>query len=86
MAAIDTEIQAYETMREQLESEHMGKWVLLRDQKLIGMFDSFEAAAEDAVKRFGSGPFLIRQVGAPPVTLPASVMFQPIYGAHKMRI
>lgn len=86
MAEIDREIEAYEAMREKLEAEHMGKWVLLRDRELIGVFDTFEAAAEEAVKRFLSGPYLIRQVGAPPIALPASVMYQPIYGANKMRI
>jgi len=75
MAEIDTEITAYEAMREKLETEHMGKWVLVREGKLVGVFDSFDAAAEDAVRQFGRGPYLIRQIGAPPVTLPASVMY-----------
>ena len=75
MAEIDTEIAAYEGMRETLETEHMGKWVLLHEGKLVNIYDSFDAAAEDAVRQFGRGPYLIRQVGAPPVTLPASVMY-----------
>lgn len=76
MPAIDTELAAYEGMRTQLESEHMGKWVLLKNHELIGVYDAFEAAAEAAVEKFGRGPYLIRQVGAPPVTLPASVMYR----------
>jgi hypothetical protein len=80
MAEIDVEIAAYEAMRGKLEADSMGKWVLLQDQKLVGMYDSFEKAAEDAVRRFKSGPYLIRQVGAPPVTLPASVMFNLSHG------
>jgi hypothetical protein len=75
MAEIDTEITAYDAMREKLETEHMGKWVLVKESKLIALYDSFEAAAEDAVRKFGRGPYLIRQIGAPPVTLPASVMY-----------
>ena len=75
MADVDKEIAAYEKMRAELESKHTGKWVLIRDEALIDLYESFEAAAEDAVKRFGRGPYLIRQVGAPPLTLPASVMF-----------
>jgi hypothetical protein len=77
MAEIKDEIAAYQKVRHQLEAEHMGKWVLFRDLSLIGVYDSFEAAAEDAVRRFGRGPYLIRQVGAPPVTMPASVMYHP---------
>ncbi len=75
MADVDKEIAAYEKIRAELESKHTGKWVLLKDEALIDLYDGFETAAEDAVKRFGRGPYLIRQVGAPPVTLPASVMF-----------
>ena len=75
MAEIDREIEAYEAMRSKLEADHMAKWVLLHNRELVGVFDSFEAAAEEAVKRFGGGPYLIRQVGAPPVVLPASVMY-----------
>ncbi|MFY9531240.1 MAG: hypothetical protein WBC04_14010 [Candidatus Acidiferrales bacterium] len=75
MAQIDQEIAAYEAMRDELEAQHMGRWVLVHDCKLVGVYDSFEKAAEDAVHRFGSGPYLIRQIGAPPITLPASVMY-----------
>lgn len=80
MAEIDAEIEAYDAMREQLEAKYTGKWILVHDRQQIGLYDTFEAAAEDATKRFGSGPYLIRQIGAPPVTLPASVMYCPVHG------
>ena len=80
MAEIKDEIAAYDLLKEDLEAKHMSKWVLVRDLKLVGIFDSFEEAAESAVKQFGGGPYLIRQVGAPPMKLPASVMHRPIYG------
>lgn len=80
MNDINQEIKAYEKMQGDLEAEHMGKWVLIRDSKLIGIYDSFEAAAEGAVQKFGSGPYLIRQVGAPPITLPASIMYRLDHG------
>lgn len=86
MAELDVEISAYNSMREGLEATHMGKWVLVHDREVIGVYDSFETAAENAVSRFGAGPYLIRQVGAAPATLPASVMFHPVYGPNKMRI
>jgi hypothetical protein len=86
MAEIDLEIEAYDAMRTKLEAEHAGKWVLLHDRHLAGIFASFEKAAEEAVKRFGSGPYLIRHIGAPPVTLPASVMYQSVDATNKVRI
>ena len=75
MANVEKDIAAYDKLQAELETKHTGKWVLLHNEALIAVYDSFEAAAEDAVKRFGRGPYLIRQVGAPPITLPASVMY-----------
>ncbi len=72
---LDQEIAAYDAMRNELETHHMGKWALVHGRELIALHDSFEVAAEEAVRRFGRGPYLIRQVGAPPVSLPASVMY-----------
>ena len=48
----------------------------------VKVFDDFEATAEEAVRRFGRGPYLIRQVAAPPVTLPASVMYPLQHADH----
>ena len=75
MMTLDQEIAAYEGMRADLENRHMGEWVLVFDGSLIGVFSSFDEAARDAVQKFGRGPYLIRQVGAPPITLPASVVY-----------
>ncbi len=77
MADIDQNIAAYEEIIQSLESQYMGKWVIFHNRSLVDVFDSFENAAQEAVKKFGRGPYLIRQVGAPPVTLPASVMYNP---------
>ena len=76
MAALDREIEMYEKRRAELEERCLGKWVVFYDQELTGPFDTFEGAAEEAVRLFGRGPYLIRRVGAPPITLPASVMFR----------
>jgi hypothetical protein len=47
---------------------------------LIGTYETFDQAARDAVRRFGRGPYLIRQVGSSPITLPESVMYHLVYG------
>lgn len=82
MAEIDQEIAAFEKMRSDLERDHLGKFVLIKHQKLVGVFESLDRAADAAVRQFGRGPYLLRQVGAPPVTLPASVMYHPDYANH----
>lgn len=86
MSELIKDIAAYKAMRDELETARLGKWVLFHDEKLIEVFDDFKSAAEAAVEQFGRGPYLIRQVGAPPVTLPASVLYHPMHGRDKMRI
>jgi hypothetical protein len=83
MDALDQEIAAYESMKRDLEAYDADKWVVVHDRQLISKHDSFERAAEDAVERFGRGPYLIRQVGARPVTIPASLMYRPEYGPYR---
>jgi hypothetical protein len=75
VTAIDDEIEAYEAIQTTLESEHMGEWVVMRDRKLVGRYDTAEAASTEAIKLFGRGPYLIRQVGAAPLRLPVSVIY-----------
>lgn len=75
MSELDKEIQAYEKMRSALEMDHRGEWVIIHDGKLIGTYLLFDNAAENAVKKFGRGPYLIRRVGDDQITLPASVMY-----------
>ena len=69
MNALRKEIDAYERMRDHLEANHFRKWVVVHDEKFIGAYESFEDAAIDAAKRFGRGPYLIRQVAAPPTVI-----------------
>jgi hypothetical protein len=75
MTELDDEIAAYETMRSDLEKLHMGEWVLVHNRTLIGTYPTFDEAADTAVRAFGRGPYLIRQIGAAPVTMPASVVY-----------
>ena len=78
MGSLDKDIAVFDKMREKLEAANMGQWALIHNQKLIGTFDSFDGAAQEAVRQFGKGPYLIREIGATKPTLPASVLYQPI--------
>lgn len=73
---LDTEIKAYELRRKELEEHYRGKFVVFKGSEFVGHWDTLDAAATEAVRRFGRGPYLIRQVGAPSPTLPASVMYR----------
>jgi len=74
--ALETEIQAYEKRLPELAKVYLGKFVVFKGEEFIGAWDTLNAAAAEAVARFGRGPYLIRQVGAPRPTLPASVLFR----------
>ena len=78
MTTLSKQIAAYDEMRDVLETDYFGKWVVFHGGELIGAYESFEEAAQDAVCRFGRGPYLIRQVGAGPITLPASILYRPV--------
>lgn len=74
---LETEIRAYENRKAELERTYSGKFVVFKGDDLVGAWDTLDAAAQQAVARFGRGPYLIRQVGAPRPTLPASVLYRP---------
>ena len=79
MALLTEDIVAFDRMKADLEAEHFGDWVLFKDGVLVRTFSTFEEAASEAVDRFERGPYLIRQVGASAVNLPAAVMFRPAH-------
>lgn len=86
MAELKQEIAAYEQMKADLEAAHLGKWALVHDEHLQGTFDSFEKAASHAIRNFGRGPYLIRQIGVAAITLPASVMYRAYNADDSVRI
>ena len=59
---LSREIAAYERMQDALEADRFGKWVVIQGEDLIGAFDDFNDADDEALRRFA--PCLIRQVGA----------------------
>lgn len=77
--ALDKNIAAYEARLKELEKHHMGKWVVFHDCDLVDAFDAFHNAADHAARRFGRGPYLIRQVGEPPACfVPRPIPCQPV--------
>lgn len=80
---LDKEIAAYQKLEAKLLKHHHGKYVVIFDGEFIDAFDSFDNAAQEAIRRFGKGPFLIRKVGKKEeMPLPASVAFRPDYASH----
>ena len=74
MAALDIELAAYRQEETQLAFLHPGKWVVFKGATRVAIHDSFNEAAEDAVSKFGRGPYLIRRIGEPPIVMPVSAI------------
>ena len=66
MTSLKKEMAVYDRMRRDLEIEHLGEWVVVDDEVLVGAYASFQAAADEAVQKFGRGPCLIWKLGASP--------------------
>lgn len=59
---LSAELKTFRAKRETLLKKHAGEFVLIKGRQVVGFFSSTEKAFVAATKRFGLGPFLIRQV------------------------
>ena len=61
---------AYDEMKEELEREHWGKWVVIDDSKLFGVYENYEDA-DEAARAAGLDFFeyFITQVGLRPAII-----------------
>ena len=66
-------------MQNLLETDHWGEYAVFYDRVFRGSFVEFHEAMEFAIKQWGRGPYLIREVGQPPLVLPASVWLRGAY-------
>lgn len=77
MAVLNQEIALYEELRVDLERNHNGAWALIHQDKIIGIYPSYEAADAETASRYGREPCRIRKVGENPFPLPAAVRLNP---------
>ena len=71
MSILEEEIAAYQAQQDDLEASHRGRWVLFHGSTRVGIYDTFEEVSTDALRKYGRGPYLIREIGAVPAPLPA---------------
>ena len=72
MERLERENATYERLRDTLEAEHLSEWAVIHRETYVGAFPTFEEAVREAARRFGRGPYLIREIGAPPLRFPGS--------------
>jgi hypothetical protein len=56
------ELQVYEAERSELVGKAKGKFVLIKDDKVVDIFDAKGDAIRQGYERFGNVPFLVKQV------------------------
>ena len=59
---LEKEIETYNAHKSELVVQSKGKYVLIKDDRIIGVFDSEMDAAHQGYERFGNVPFLVKQV------------------------
>ncbi|MBI1407483.1 MAG: hypothetical protein GC145_15335 [Caulobacter sp.] len=87
MTVLREDIAAFDEMQTELARDHDKAWVLFHKGRFQGAYAAFDDAAAMAIERFGTGPYLIRQVGAPrSVQLPGGMIFTPSHALDAGRL
>ncbi|MFQ5895550.1 MAG: hypothetical protein ACE5JJ_07010 [Nitrospinota bacterium] len=59
---LETEEKTYEKHRERLLGTDEGKFALIKDEELIGVYDSRMDAIAQGHEKLGNVPFLVKQI------------------------
>lgn len=59
---LTAEVETFERHRQELLGESEGKFALVYQDKIVGVFDSEKDAIGQGYERFGNVPFLVKQV------------------------
>jgi len=62
MDFLDKELAFFASQKDELLKHYENKYVLIKDEKLIDFFSTFEEAYRDGINRFGTEIFLIKKV------------------------
>ena len=79
MDELANEMEVYRRHKTRLEADHLWEWIVIHGDEIVGTYSDFQDAAQEAVSRFGRGPYLIREIGAPKQFLSSSVLYNPIH-------
>jgi len=62
---LQTEKQVFESHLNEWRVSHLGSFVLIKGQEVIGFFPSLDGAFSEGLKKFGIEDFLIEQILPP---------------------
>lgn len=59
---LSKEIETYEKNKQKLLKESSGKFVLIKGEEIINVFDTSSDAIKVGIDKFGNTPFLVKQI------------------------
>jgi len=59
---LEKEFKFFQSKMEEWLKNYRGKFVLIKGEELIHVFNTFEDAYKEGVKRYGNQPFFIKKV------------------------
>ncbi len=69
------DLEVFRRLSRELDSEHHGKYILVKNGENQGIFSSFEDAHREALEKFGTDDVVIGQIGVePPLNFIAVMM------------
>ena len=62
---LDVERKYFQDRQEELLKAYPGKFVVIRDQRVVGAFETLQDALSIGTREFGLSPFLVRRTDEP---------------------
>jgi hypothetical protein len=59
---LQKEIETYEKEKDRLIAEGEGRFVVISNDNIVGIWDTYEDALKAGYKEFGLKPFLVKQI------------------------
>lgn len=60
--ALEQELEFYQSQKQALLQTHKGQYALIKGEKLLGTYTTFEEAFNAGVAAVGTEPFLIKEI------------------------
>lgn len=79
---LEKELSVFNRNRTDYLVKYRDKYLLIKDEELVGYFDTSESAYEAGIKKYGNVPFLIKQVLEQEPTLTISSLFMGLKNAN----
>jgi hypothetical protein len=62
MSPLEKELKFFAENKAKWAENHLGKFALVKGDKLAGVFDNAEAAIAEGARQYGTESFLVRQI------------------------